>query len=314
MFWYEDQPQYSVLLKRGEFVDPARGGRVVPFKMYYPAPEEVKTDTSVPVIFWSHGFGGNRDGAAFLSRYLAARGYALVHLTHEGTDSSIWEGKPGHPWDILKAHHVPRDVTMNRFHDVPFAVDALKNWAQDNGDLTAMWDFENLGISGHSFGAMTTQVIAGQLVPDKTGKLLSLKDDRFRAGIVYSPVPISHLSDAPNTQLYGPIDIPLLHMTGTRDASPLENFDYDHRLLVYDHTDHPEKYLLVKQDGDHMIYNGTRGKLDKTPHRARHEEIIQVMAHAFWDAQLKDDAAAQEWLKSNTECFLRGYAVFKREG
>lgn len=308
MLWFSDAQQHNVLLKRGEFVDPARNGRIVPWKLYYPDPENIAGP--VPVILWSHGFGGSRDGAAFLSRYLTSYGYAILHLTHIGTDSSLWEGKPGHPWDILRKHHVPRDVTMDRFKDVPFALDALKDWAARHPEITAPWDFDNLGISGHSFGAMTTQIMAGQLMPDKDGHLMSLRDPRFKAGIAYSPVPISHLSDAPNPALYGPIDIPLLHMTGTDDTSPLESFDYDHRLLVYEHTDHPEKYLLIKQDGDHMVYNGTRGKLEANPNRERHEEIIKIMAHAFWDAQLKDDDAARQWIKDHAaERFLKDDAT-----
>ena len=311
MLWYESRDTYSVLLRRGTFIDDTRGDRVVPYKMYYPAPDEVLGDVRIPVIIWSHGFGGSRDGAAFISRFLVAQGFALVHITHAGTDSSLWEGKGGHAWDILRNYKVPRADTLARFNDVPFALDALGEWAADNTDITAAWDFKQIGMSGHSFGAMTTQVMAGQLVPDENGDLISFHEPRFKAGIAYSPVPISHLSDAPDTQLYGPIAMPLLHMTGTDDTSPLESFAYDHRLLVYNHTDHPEKYLLVKKHGDHMVYNGTRGKLNANPHRARHEEIIQVMALAFWDAQLKGDSAAQDFIKNETRRFLSNDATFE---
>ena len=310
MLWLpEHTPTHSALLKRGEFIDPARDGRVVPYKMYYPAPDHGLE--FVPVILWSHGFGGSRDGAAFISRYLAIHGYAVIHLTHAGTDSSLWEGKKEHPWDILRKMKIARSVTFDRFRDVPFALDALKKWAGEHPEITQRWDFERLGISGHSFGAMTAQVIAGQLVPDEYGALVSMADHRFKAGIAYSPVPISHLSDAPDTALYGPINIPLLHMTGTKDTSPLASFAYDHRLLVHEHTDHPEKYLLVKNEGDHMVYNGTRGKLKANPHRERHEDIIKTMAHGFWDAQLKADNTARQWLTQHSrDTFLKDDATF----
>lgn len=297
MFWNDKidpaiEPA-KVLLKRGEFIDESRDGRVVPFKIYHPVDHDWD---SLPVVIWSHGFGGNRDGASFLSRFLAAHGYVLVHITHHGTDSSLWEGKGGHPWDILKNAKVPRETTLNRFYDVPFALDQLKGWAAANPDVGEYMDFNTIGMSGHSFGALTTQVMAGMVVPDTTQTLISLKEPRFKAGILYSPVPIAHLSDAPPEQLYGSIDIPLLHMTGTDDLSPLEGFDYEHRLIVHEYTAHPEKYLLVKKDGDHMVYNGTRGKLEVNPNRERHEEIVKMGALAFWEAQLKDDKKAQEWL------------------
>ncbi len=297
MFWRDyispEEGPFKVLLERGEFVDEARDSRTVPYKIYRPidhGPEKM------PVIFWSHGFGGNRDGASFLSRYVASHGYNIVHITHHGTDSSLWEGKKGHPWDILKGLDIPREATLNRFKDVTFAVDELMRLVEENPDIGAHMDFEALGMCGHSFGSMTTQVIGGQLIPDTEETLASYRDERFKAGILYSPVPMSHLTKAPPEQIYGPIAIPLLHMTGTDDDSPIKGFDYTERLLVHEYTGHPEKYLLIKKDGDHMVYNGTRGKLAVNSLRDRHEEIIKVASLAFWDAQLKKDQKAHEWL------------------
>lgn len=297
MLWrpdiYSDTEPHKVLLKRGEFVDEGRAGRVVPYKIYYPVDHGLE---KMPVIVWSHGFGGNRDGAAFLSRYVASHGYTIVHITHHGTDSSLWEGKPGHPWDILKKTKVSRETTFDRMRDVPFVLDRLPGWAAENVEAGAFMDFNSIGMSGHSFGALTAQAMAGMPLPDVGGRLQNFHEKRFKAGILYSPVPIAHLTDAAHKDLYGPIAMPLFHMTGTQDDSPIEGFDYKHRLLVHEHSGHPEKYLMVLEGGDHMVYNGTRGKLEKNPNRDKHEDIIKVSSLAFWDAYLKNDAAAKEWL------------------
>lgn len=299
MFWHDeispDSGPCKVLLKKGELEDPARGGRKVPYKIYYP---DSANAGRFPVILWSHGFGGNRDGAAFLSRHLAAQGYILVHITHRGTDSSLWEGrKDAHPWDVLRNADIPREVTLARFQDVPFMIDTLEAWQKEGHDIARLMDLSRLGMSGHSFGALTTQVMAGQLFPDEDDTLRQFKEPRFTAGIVYSPVPIAHLTEGQDRDnVYGPIDRPLFHMTGTDDVSPLEGFGYERRLRIYEHTGHPEKYLLVKKGGDHMVYNGTRGKLKENPLRERHEDIIKVASHAFWDARLKNDENAQDWL------------------
>ena len=298
MLWREDigvEP-YKVLLKKGEFVDEARGGRVVPFKIYHPADHDLE---KMPVILWSHGFGGNANGASFISRFLAGQGYTLVHMTHDGTDSSLWEGKPGHPWDILRKVKIDRETTLHRFRDVPFVLDQLPRWAEENPDVGQYMDFSNIGMSGHSFGSMTTQAMAGQKFPDTEGKLIRMKEPRFKAGILYSPVPIRHMvgQDVSDEEIYGTIDIPLLHMTGTEDDSPLEGFGYEYRLAVYENTGHPEKYLLVKEGGDHMVYNGTRGKLEDNPLREVHEDLITMSALGFWDAQLKDDEKAKAWIE-----------------
>jgi len=295
----DENPDYRVLLKRGEFVDSARGGRVVPFKIYHPADFDGGT---CPVILWSHGFGGSRDGASFLSRYVAAFGYVIVHMTHVGTDSSLWEGKPGHPWDILRKAKVERATTLNRFRDVAFVLDQLKGWADENPEPGAFMDFERVGMSGHSFGALSTQVAAGQMFPDEDETYISLKEERIKAAISYSPVPIDHLGpdDAVNPiapgQIYGPIDVPILYMTGTEDSSPIGGADYTHRFVVYEESSAVQKYMLVKNGGDHMVYNGTRGKLDSNQNRARHEEMIQVMSLAFWEAYLKGNGEARAWL------------------
>lgn len=290
-----DDP-YRVLLKRGEFVDYSRDGRVVPFKIYHPVDHGLE---KMPVIFWSHGFGGNRDGASFISRFLAGQGYTLVHITHHGTDSSLWEGQGGHPWDILRKVKVPREMTIARMQDVPFVLDQLSSWIADNRDVGDYMDLSKLGMSGHSFGAMTTQVMAGMKFPDKEGKLLSFKDDRFKAGILYSPVPIAHLTDAAPEEIYADIKIPMFHMTGTKDDSPIENYGYEHRLIVRDYAGHAEHYTQVIDGGDHMIYNGTRGKLGANPMREIHEQEILHGAFAFWEAYLKDNERAKTWLQNH---------------
>ena len=292
-----DPGPYKVIMKRGEFVDDARDGRVVPYKAYVPVDHDLD---HIPVILWSHGFGGNRDGAAFISRYLASYGYLLFHMTHDGTDSSLWEGKPEHPWDILRKVKIQRPTTLARFGDVPFVMDQLPAWVAEQDEIKDVADLSHFGMSGHSFGAMTTQVMAGMMFPNRDNELVSLRDDRISCGVLYSPVPIAHLAgEHPAETLYGPVDIPLLHMTGTDDASPLEDFGYEQRLVIHRHSSHPEKYIQVLENGDHMVYNGTRGKLANNPLRDEHENDIKIAALAFWNAYMKDNGEAKAWLKKN---------------
>lgn len=287
------QGSHKVLVSKGEWGDASRGGRVVPYKIYTP---DLAAGETAPVVLWSHGFGGSRDGASFLSRYLASHGYHIVHLTHIGTDTSLWEGKEGHPWDILRKTKVSRDVTLLRFTDIGFVLDELRGH-----ELAARMDFDRVGMSGHSFGALSTQVALGQRFPNEDEAYQSFAVVGIKAGIAYSPVPIDHLGPddveavSPD-EIYGGIDRPVLMMTGTEDSSPIGGAPYTHRFVVFDHAVSRDKYFLVKQGGDHMVYNGTRGKLDKNVNRERHEEIIKVSSLAFWEAFLKDEAAARGWL------------------
>jgi len=285
-----DTEPNQISITRGEWFDEKRNGRKVSFKAYCP----VETHKGpFPVIIWSHGLGGSRDGAGFISRFVASHGYIVVHIQHPGTDSTLWEGKPGHPWDVIRATHIPRSATLQRFKDVPFALSKLSTL-----DIAPFMDMSRIGMSGHSFGGMTTQVMAGQR-RGYGARQYSLFENRFKAGIVYSPVPMRKKKQHGPEDFYGGIQIPLLIMTGTDDDSPIENFGYEDRLEVYTHSGGPEQHLLVLDKGDHMVYNGSRGKLDANPKRDVHEEIIKMLSLAFWDAYLKDDAAATEWLKGS---------------
>lgn len=323
MFWNAevspDKEPYKVLLKRGEWVDESRRNddgtiRTIPYKIYYPVDHGLER---LPVIIWSHGFGGNRDGAGFISRFLCAHGYVVVHPTHHGTDSSLWEGKEGHPWDILRQTKISRTTTLNRFKDIPFVLDRLEEWAKENPEAGDLMDFSSIGMSGHSFGALSTQVAAGQYFADENHELARLREPRISAGILYSPVPVAdHLLDKianlNDTNIYAPIEIPLLHMTGTKDDAPIGGMDYTHRLVVYEQSGCREKYILIQDESDHMVYNGTRGKLERNPLRDRHEEVIKMVALAYWQAKLGGDNAALAWLQGDGILnYLGDSATFK---
>lgn len=314
--WREDvspnHEAHAVKMVRGSLIDSIRGNREVPLKLYYPLESSLK---DIPLILWSHGLGGSIDGAAFISRFLTSQGYAVLHVQHLGTDSSLWEGKPGHPWDIIKATNIPRSASLARFGDIPFVLDHMDEFFLHHPDVHARINFKNLGMSGHSFGAMTTQVMMGQQFPDEQGILQDYSDPRLKAGILYSPVPAFHLTGELPDRIYGGIDRPMFHMTGTDDSSPVEGFDYTRRLAVYDYSKKAQKMLLILKDGDHMIYNGSRGKLGQNPNREKHETIIKIAALAYWDAKLKNDEAAQAWLTDGGfDTYLNGDGQFRHEG
>lgn len=298
---------YGIQMLRGEWRDGKRHHRAVPYKVYVP---EGQTGP-LPVILWSHGLGGSRDGAGFLSRHFAGRGYIVIHVQHHGTDSTLWEGKPGHPWDVIRATKIPRKSTLDRYQDIPFVLSRLASIGQDHKELEGMLDLNRMGMSGHSFGALTTQVMAGQhIVRPNSARQYDLYQPVFKAGILYSPVPLWKYPGLAGIA-YGGIRIPLLHMTGTADESPIEGFGYELRRQIYDYAgagaNAARQYLLVLEDGDHMVYNGSRGKLAANPLRDRHEQVITAAATAFWDMYLKNDETAASWLeKGGFQSMLSG--------
>jgi len=53
--------------------------RDLPLRVYLPA-----TPGPAPIVLFSHGLGGNRNGGAFLGKHWSARGYVAVFLRHPG--------------------------------------------------------------------------------------------------------------------------------------------------------------------------------------------------------------------------------------
>jgi predicted dienelactone hydrolase len=258
----------------------------------------------LPVILWSHGLGGSRDGAGFLARYLASYGYIIVHIQHDGTDTSLWMGKEGHPWDVMRQTKIPEDAIQDRFLDISFALDCLFTPQTRPEKSGLLMNLDLIGMSGHSMGALTTQIIAGQPAWYRKDFFEDLHDSRLKSGIVYSPVPSKHFDHNPRTS-YDSFKIPLFFMTGTLDESPLGGFEWTDRVAIYEQSGAPESHLLILNEGNHMVFAGSRGQLEDSPHRETHETIIQHLSLVWWDAFLKDDQTAHLWLKNESTRYLQ---------
>ena len=98
---YANPGPFQVRQELGIWQDDKRENRQVPYKLYYPVDRKDKT----PIVVWSHGVFGSREGAAYLGEHLASHGIAAVHLQHPGTDDSLIEpdtGKLGKIWAFIK--------------------------------------------------------------------------------------------------------------------------------------------------------------------------------------------------------------------
>ncbi|HUR47156.1 MAG TPA: hypothetical protein VMZ27_14850 [Candidatus Saccharimonadales bacterium] len=264
--------------------------RSVPIRIYYPA----KLVAPLPVILFSHGLGGSRDDYSYLGRYWAGCGYIVVHLQHLGSDSSIWQNAPNLLAAGLAFKNAVLDVrnAINRPLDVTFALDQLCRLNATNGLFHAKLDTNNIGMAGHSFGGFTTMAIAGEIFMLPDGKERTFLDPRVKAGIQMS-APKSFSSNRLK-YIYGRITIPIFHMTGTLDDSPIGETTAAERRLAFDNMTRSEEYLLNFKGGDHMIFSGRVG--DPDPKDDEFQKMICRGSTAFWDAYLKRRPGAKEWL------------------
>ena len=127
----------------------------VPVKIYYPRTGAGR----FPVIIFSHGLGGSREGYEYLGRHWASYGYVSVHLQHKGSDTEVWKGQATR-WRRC-AERADRP-TLNRPKDVSFAIDQMEKLNSDKGRSHGRLDLERVGVAGHSFGAYTTLAVIGE--------------------------------------------------------------------------------------------------------------------------------------------------------
>jgi predicted dienelactone hydrolase len=263
--------------------DAARN-RPVPVKIYSPATGK----GPFPVIVFSHGLGGSREGYEYLGRQWASWGYVAVHVEHLGSDTAAFK-KGGRILKEMREAVADPANALARPLDVRFVLDQLEKVNRGGSPLAHRLDLERIGMAGHSFGAWTTLAVAGQAV----GRLGASADPRIKAAIAMSaPAPRQRES---LDRVYAGIHIPILHMTGTRDDSPLGETRADERRIPFDHIHGADQYLVTFQGGDHMVFSGHLAEARREKDPLFHDLILQGTT-AFWDAYLKGDAAAKAWL------------------
>lgn len=263
----------------------AKRERTVPIRVYFPG-----TEKPAPVILFSHGLGGSRDNNPYLGNHWAGRGYVVVFVQHPGSDEGVWkEVPPLRRMAALKKAAGGKEF-MDRVKDVPAVLDALEDWNKVVGHaLEGRLDPGRVGMAGHSFGAVTTQAMAGQ---DFGGGRVSFGDKRIDAAVMMSP---SGPRRGDAAEAFGEIEMPCLLMTGTRDDSPIGDGRPEDRLEVFANLRKAPAWQVVFDGATHGSFGErkTRGwKRDGD----RYHTAILALTTAFWDAHLGGDEAALTWL------------------
>jgi predicted dienelactone hydrolase len=260
--------------------------RDIPIRIYLPA-----ATIAAPVVLFSHGLGGSREGYAYLGLHWAARGYVAVFLQHPGSDTSVWLDKP--PAERMQALQQAASLQnfLLRVRDVPVAIDQLERWNALKGHaLFGRLDPKHIGMSGHSFGAVTTQAVSGERTAAGSA---ALTDARIRAAIAMSP---SSPAKGSLTQAFGAVSLPWMLMTGTNDVGPIGGVEPASRMAVFPALPPGNKYELVLDRAEHSAFSDRALPGDIEPRNPSHHRVILAFSTAFWDAFLRDDPAAKAWL------------------
>jgi dienelactone hydrolase len=281
-----------------------------------------------PVVIFSHGLGGSKDGYAYLGDAWAAHGYVVIHPTHPGSDSSIFHVPGGMPAIVtaLREAMMSPAIWIARPHDITAVIDALPQVEDQVPDLAGKIDRARIGVGGHSYGAYTTMAVAG------LGPVVDspLADPRPLAFIAMSPGGPEHPGDDPFTH----ITRPMLVMTGSEDGMPplLVPPGGDKSGVVKDGNWRAESYtllppgdpvgehaLLFITGASHFTFSGGAGAVllgHANPTKPIHLRVVVATSLAWWDAHLMPAraAAAHAWLDGGpVKAYGRDLVRFERK-
>ena len=267
-------------------VDRARA-REVPVRLHLPAGEG-----PCPVIVFSHGLGGSRLGYGWLGRSWASFGYAVLHPTHPGSDTSLLRGSGLVPFRNLRAAMADPANWEARARDVSFLLDQLPALEQALPRLAGRLDASLVGVGGHSFGGYTAAALAGaQLWFPGEESPRPLADPRPLAFLAMSPPGYGERGLRPGS--WSTIARPLFEITGTLDFGAFDGSPYELRLAPFADLPPGGKTLLVVDGADHLSF---AGGTSSSPAREAQKALVEEATLAFWDGWLLGRAGALDRL------------------
>ena len=248
--------------------------RAVPVRLYWP-----EGAARVPLVVFSHGIGGSRQGYSYLGEHFAANGMASLHLQHVGSDRSLWTSNPLTLLGKLSEAALEREA-LERVRDLSFALDQLLA----HEAFGTRVDRKRIAAAGHSYGANTAMLAAGASVL-RGGRPLALRDARVRAAVLLSAPPFYGEGDL--KPILRSITLPTLHVTATEDIIRIPGYysPASDRIAVFDAVGSPLKALAVFQGGSHSIFTnriGTGGiELNPKVKAATRELALSFLRRVF---------------------------------
>jgi predicted dienelactone hydrolase len=249
--------------------DSARGGRLLPAEVWYPATDAdagrdvdpatrdsydlvpgfpsfsqdaVRAATPRqgrhPVVLFSHGYGGHRRQSTFLCTHLASHGYVVAAVDHTGNTMldvmrQLMQAMSGQRLPSIAEQ--AKTFAADRTADMTFLLDTVLD-----GELAAHVDPERVGITGHSFGGWTTIATTA-------------RERRIRAAVPLAPAggwtPLSEEFAANAADFAWGREVPTLYIVADRDTLlPLRGMRE-----LFARTRSPKR-MVVLRNADHMHF------------------------------------------------------------
>jgi len=178
------------------------------------------TGRELPIIVFSHGFGGSLDACAPLVDFWAARGFVVVQPTHlDSRTLNITPDDPRYP-----------EIWRFRVEDLKRILDQLDLIEGCVPGLSGRLDRSRIAAAGHSWGGQTASTLLGARVLDSDGVPgEDMSDSRIKAGVLLattgqggadlSPFAAEHFPFM--SPSFADMKTPTLVIAGDRDQSAL---------------------------------------------------------------------------------------------
>jgi len=256
-----------------------------------------------PVIIFSHGLGGSREGYWPLAEAWASAGFVVIQPTHPGSDTKTLKdaGILGMGAAARQAMADP-DILAGRPHTITRLIDLLPTIQSHLSDFHGTLDATRVGVGGHSFGAWTTLAVAGvsYVIPGHA----SLMDARPLAFLALSPPGPGQV--APDT---ASARRAILVMTGTEDhqpsfLSPNDGIERnaEWREKMWRLLPAGDAFLAVLTNAHHSAFSAGQGaRLSGDPQpELWMGPALNAITITWWKAQLLHDAGALACLSNGS--------------
>ena len=248
-----------------------------------------------PVIVYSHGLGGSREGGDAWGQAWQAAGFVVLHLQHPGSDIDVLRNGVAR---LREAGNLQQFLV--RMADVRFAIDEVERRHRLGTSTWGQVKLSSIGVAGQSFGALTTLAVAGQRFDAPS----TFADARVAAFIALSPGPGRSKMALP--EQFGAIKAPFLVVTGSLDGDPFGAYESgEPRAKVYEGLPAGQRALLWLDGADHMSFAGNaaqringRGPFKRQPVAAErevaHHALVARITTLWWQAHLMADAVVRD--------------------
>jgi len=267
-----------------------------------------KESNPVGLIVFCHGLGSSRKHYAELAAFWAAHEYFVVQPTFPdwigfiaasepelgldpaSEDIANWASNPKVKSYMFRLLHSPSQW-IARVKIVQHVLDQMDFILRSTCNLPSLKI--PCAAAGHSFGAYTSQLLAGVTIDVPDHGPTRYRDPRVKAAVLLSAQ--GRDQQGLRDGSWDTLACPMINITGTLDKGA-KGQGPQWKSEPYEFAPPGDKYLAIFKNADHYLGGITRSglRLDNVNLR----QAIAQLTLAFWDAYLLDDLAAKSWLAS----------------